>query len=82
MPCIKETGEEDNTDLLSGTLPTGRQSIGKSAEVENYTIMQYILTVEVIASYGDSSYTYGTDITEKESDILHHSPIMEQFGME
>lgn len=67
IALYKETGEEDNTDLLSGTLPAGSGNYQeKVKEVENYTIMQYILTVEVIASYGDSSYTYSTEYYRKE----------------
>lgn len=67
IALYKETGEEDNTDLLSGTLPAGSGNYQeKVQEVENYTIMQYILTVEVIASYGDSSYTYSTEYYRKE----------------
>ena len=67
IALYKETGEEDNTDLLSGTLPAGSGNYQeKVREVENYTIMQYILTVEVIASYGDSSYTYSTEYYRKE----------------
>ena len=67
IALYKETGEEDNTDLLSGTLPAGSGNYReKVREVENYTIMQYILTVEVIASYGDSSYTYSTEYYRKE----------------
>ena len=61
----------------------------KSADEDEAVCMKYLYAymhpcdivsydVEVIASYGDSSYTYSTEYYSK-SDILHHSPIMERF---
>ena len=67
----KEQNTDEDLDVITnggtlGTADAGGDYTSAISLLENTTIRQYILTVEVTAYYGDESYTYSTEYTRAE----------------
>lgn len=64
----KEADDAGGENVMQGTLQAGEGNYSQQIEkLEENSIIQYILTVEVIAKYNDSSYTYSTEYYRMEN---------------
>lgn len=68
VAMYKETDDNGSDDVMSGTLQASEGNYTQQIEkLKENSIIQYIITVEVIAKYNDSSYTYSTEYYRKEN---------------
>lgn len=67
ITLAKEQAGEESDDLSNGELHVASGNYDTEIKrLQNHTVRQYILTVEVTAYYEEASYTYQTEYTREE----------------